>query len=62
MPSEPASASEKPAELSPGGLVLRQVRYLTVTPKKDAVIRTIELVKGTDRSAPIVVAVTVETP
>jgi hypothetical protein len=40
----------------------QQVRYLTVTPKKDAVIKTIELVKGTDRSAPIVVAVTVETP
>ncbi len=40
----------------------QQVRYLSVTPKKADVIKTIELVKGADRSAPIVVAVTVETP
>ena len=41
----------------------RQVRYLTVTPKQpDKVIKTIEFVKGQDRTAPIVVAVTVETP
>ena len=41
----------------------QQVRYLVVEPKRpDAVVRTIEFVKGTDRTAPIVVAVTVETP
>jgi len=41
----------------------RQVRYLTVTPKQpDKVIKTIEFIKGPDRTAPIVVAVTVETP
>jgi putative membrane-bound dehydrogenase-like protein len=39
----------------------RQVRYLTVTPKRDAVIKTLELLKGEDRTAPVVVAVTVET-
>ncbi len=41
----------------------QQVRYLAVQPKRpDAVVRTIEFVKGSDRTAPIVVAVTVETP
>lgn len=40
----------------------RQIRYLKVEPKKDAVIKTVEFVKGRDRSAPIVMAVTVETP
>ena len=41
----------------------QQIRYLAVTPKRpDAVIKTIELVKGPDRTAPIVMAVTVETP
>ena len=41
----------------------QQVRYLAVTPKRpDAVVKTIELVKGPDRTAPIVMAVTVETP
>ncbi len=38
----------------------RQVRYLAVTPKKHEVIQRIELVKGPDQSAPIVLAVTVE--
>jgi hypothetical protein len=38
----------------------RQVRYLAVTPRRPAVIREIELVKGPDRTAPIVMAVTVE--
>src|SRR5262249_5950729 len=28
----------------------RQVRYLAVTPKRDAVIKTVELVKGPDRT------------
>ncbi|HEY1187085.1 MAG TPA: PVC-type heme-binding CxxCH protein [Gemmata sp.] len=41
----------------------QQIRYLSVSPKRpDAVVKTIELVKGTDRSAPVVMAVTVETP
>ena len=41
----------------------QQIRYLTVTPKRpDAMLKTIELVKGPDRTAPIVMAVTVETP
>jgi uncharacterized protein len=39
----------------------QQVRRVIVNPKKtDAVIETIELVKGPDRSAPIVMAVTIE--
>lgn len=41
----------------------QQIRYLAVTPKRtDAVIKSIELVKGKDVSAPIVMAVTIETP
>jgi len=38
----------------------RQIRYLAIHPKKHEVIQRIELVKGPDQSAPIVVAVTVE--
>ena len=39
----------------------QQVRRVTLNPKKpDAVIETIELLKGSDRSAPIVMAVTIE--
>lgn len=41
----------------------QQIRYLSVTPKRTEVaIKSIELVKGKDDSAPIVMAVTVETP
>jgi len=41
----------------------QQVRYLAVNPKRtDAVIKAIELVKGPDSSAPVVMAVTIETP
>jgi putative heme-binding domain-containing protein len=41
----------------------QQVRYLSVPVKRpDAVVKTIEFVKGPDRTAPIVMAVTVETP
>ena len=41
----------------------QQVRYLAVTPKRpDAVVNSVELVKGTDGSAPVVLAVTVEAP
>jgi putative membrane-bound dehydrogenase-like protein len=38
----------------------QQVRYLTVVPKKKGVIARIDLAKGIDRSAPIVLAATVE--
>jgi putative heme-binding domain-containing protein len=38
----------------------KQVRYLAVTPKREDVIKEIEFVKGPDRTAPIVVAVTIE--
>jgi len=38
----------------------QQIRSVTVIPKKRDVIETMELVKGPDRTAPIVMAVTVE--
>lgn len=38
----------------------KQVRYLAVPVKRDAVIKEIEFVKGPDGTAPIVMAVTVE--
>ncbi len=38
----------------------QQVRYLSVTPGKKDTISSIELVKGSDRSAPIIMAATVE--
>jgi putative heme-binding domain-containing protein len=40
----------------------QQVRYLKVEPKRAAAIKSVEFVKGPDQSAPVVVAVTVETP
>jgi putative heme-binding domain-containing protein len=41
----------------------QQLRYLAVTPRRtDAVIRAIEFVKGPDASAPVIMAVTVESP
>ena len=41
----------------------QQVRYLAIRPKRtDAVIESIDFVKGTDNSAPIVMAVTAEAP
>jgi uncharacterized protein len=39
----------------------QQVRYLSIEPKRSAVIDHIELVKGADDTAPVVVAITVET-
>jgi putative heme-binding domain-containing protein len=39
----------------------QQIRYFAVTPKRDANISEIELVKGPDNTAPVVMAVTVET-
>ncbi len=38
-----------------------QIRYLAVTPDRAETIKEIELLKGPDRTAPVVVAVTVET-
>jgi putative heme-binding domain-containing protein len=38
----------------------QQVRHLTVKPRKQTLITSIELVKGTDQTAPIVLAATVE--
>jgi putative membrane-bound dehydrogenase-like protein len=38
----------------------QQIRYLSVEPKKKDSIERIELIKGPDRSAPVVMAVTVE--
>jgi hypothetical protein len=38
-----------------------QIRSITITPKREAEIDHIELVKGQDATAPIVMAVTVET-
>jgi len=39
----------------------KQVRYLSVPVERDQPLAKIELVKGDDRSAPVVMAVTVET-
>ena len=39
----------------------RQIRYFAVTPKRKAALKEIELVKGPDNSAPVVMAITVET-
>jgi putative membrane-bound dehydrogenase-like protein len=38
----------------------QQIRYLSILPKKQDTIDRIELIKGPDRSAPVVMAVTVE--
>ena len=40
----------------------QQLRYLTVQPKRQVPILTIDLVKGPDASAPMVMAVTAESP
>lgn len=39
----------------------QQLRYLSIRPKRTAPIRSIEFVKGTDPTAPIIMAVTIET-
>jgi hypothetical protein len=39
----------------------QQIRYLAVHPKRPDVVARIELVKGPDDTAPVVMAVTVET-
>ncbi len=38
----------------------QQMRYLSITPKRKETIKQIELIKGTDDSAPVVMAVTIE--
>jgi putative membrane-bound dehydrogenase-like protein len=40
----------------------QQIRSLAVTPKRSDPIQEIEFVKGSDRTAPVVMAVTIETP
>ena len=40
----------------------QQIRYLSVKPDRTDVIESIDLVKGPDRTAPVVMAVTVELP
>ncbi len=39
----------------------RQIRYLAIVPKREEKIKEIELIKGADVTAPVVMAVTVET-
>jgi hypothetical protein len=39
----------------------QQIRYLAIEPKREIVIENVELLKGPDGTAPIVMAVTVET-
>jgi putative membrane-bound dehydrogenase-like protein len=39
----------------------QQIRYLAVVPKRTETVTKIDLVKGSDRTAPVVMAVTVET-
>jgi putative membrane-bound dehydrogenase-like protein len=48
----------KLAQVFRGG---QQLRYLAVAPKREQTIREIELIKGPDDTAPIVMAITVET-
>jgi hypothetical protein len=40
----------------------RQVRYVRIQPNRTEPVATVELVKGPDRTAPIVVALTAEMP
>ncbi len=54
------STKEVPGSMQAFKLGGQQVRYLTIVPKKKETIGRIELVKGSDRSAPIVLAATVE--
>jgi putative membrane-bound dehydrogenase-like protein len=40
----------------------RQIRYLAIPPARDATISEIEFIKGPDRTAPVVMAATIESP
>jgi uncharacterized protein len=44
------------------GLRGRQIRYLAVSPQRPDKIKEIEFIKGPDETAPLIMAVTVETP
>ena len=44
------------------GLRGKQIRYLAIEPQRPAKITKIEFVKGPDNTAPVIMAVTVETP
>ena len=44
------------------GLRGRQIRYLSIQPERKDKIKEIEFIKGPDRTAPVVMAVTVESP
>ena len=39
----------------------QQIRYLAIQPKRSQGIRHLEFLKGSDRTAPVVMAVTIET-
>ena len=39
----------------------KQIRYLAIQPQRDAVIEELQLVKGPDDTAPVVMAITIET-
>jgi hypothetical protein len=39
-----------------------QLRYLAIIPRRGAVIERIELLKGSDDTAPVVLAITIEGP
>jgi hypothetical protein len=55
-----AGVQDVPGSKSAFRLGGQQVRYLSVNPWKNDTIASIEWVKGSDRSAPIVLAATVE--
>ena len=40
----------------------QQIRYLSIQPQRPQPIRTVEFVKGSDRTAPVIMAVTLESP
>jgi putative heme-binding domain-containing protein len=44
------------------GLHGRQIRYLAISPQSSDKIKEIEFIKGPDETAPVIMAVTVETP
>jgi putative membrane-bound dehydrogenase-like protein len=44
------------------GLLGRQIRYLAISPQRRDKIKEIEFIKGPDETAPVIMAVTVETP
>jgi putative heme-binding domain-containing protein len=53
--------TEVPGSTYAFNLQERQIRYLSIAPKRDETIARIEFVKGSDATAPVVMAVTVQT-